>query len=177
MAQARQKLLISSELEQVRFLGAAVRAVLANLRYPEEQAASIELCLIEAVNNVIEHGYRREPQHFVEVALCADAEAIELTVRDSGLAMPEGALERAREKEAVLDRAAELGGPGGLGETECPGDALELDSVAEGGYGLRLITQVMNEVDYRRDGGHNLLTMKMRLGSAPEHVARATVVE
>ena len=171
MAQARQKLSISSELEQVRFLGVAVRAVLANLGYPEEQAASIELCLIEAVNNVIEHGYRREPRHFVEVALCADAEAIELTVRDSGLAMPEGALERAREKEAVLDRAAELGGLGGLG------DALELDSVAEGGYGLRLITQVMNEVDYRRDGGHNLLTMKMRLGGAPECVTRAAVAE
>jgi serine/threonine-protein kinase RsbW len=149
------QLSIPSELAQVRYLGLSVRALLADLSYPEEQAASIELCLIEAVNNVIEHAYRGEPRHLVEVSVCADAEAIELTVRDDGTAMPDGALERARAREAELDAAAD------------PSGALELDAVAEGGYGLRLITQVMSEVAYRRDGDRNTLTMTMKLAAPP----------
>lgn len=151
------QLSIPSELAQVRYLGLAVRALLADLSYPEEQAASIELCLIEAVNNVIEHAYHEEPRHLVEVSVCADAEAIELTVRDDGAAMPDGAIARARAQEAELDAA----GPAAFA------DLLDLDAVAEGGYGLRLITQVMSEVEYRRDGDRNTLTMTMKLGAAP----------
>jgi serine/threonine-protein kinase RsbW len=173
VAEARVQLSIPSELAQVRFLGVALRAVLAELACSEEQAASLELCLIEAVNNVIEHAYLMAPHHLVEVAVRADAGEIELTIRDTGQPMPEGALARAREQEAELDRAAELGGLGGLGGLDGLGDVFDLGLVAEGGYGLRLITQVMNEVEYRRDGAHNVLTMKMRLAAAlPESGAR-----
>lgn len=158
--QARVQLSISSELAQVRFLGVAVRAVLADLAYPKEQAACIELCLLEAVNNVIEHAYREEPRHLVEVAVCAGAEEIELRVRDDGAPMPEGALERARSLEQSASSAVEE-----------LGDVFELDTVAEGGYGLRLITRVMNQVEYRREGDHNTLTMTLKLGASPSALA------
>jgi serine/threonine-protein kinase RsbW len=159
------QLSIPSELAQVRYLGLAVRALLAELSCPEEQAASIELCLIEAVNNVIEHAYREEPGHLVEVSVCADAEAIELAVRDDGAVMPDGVIERARAREAELDAAADPSGA-----------PLALEAVAEGGYGLRLITQLMSEVAYRRDGDRNTLTLTMKLGG-PQPTARVAGAE
>lgn len=158
------QLAIPSELGQVRFLGAALRALLHELAYPEEQAASIELCLVEAVNNVIEHAYREEPGHLVEVGVCAAPEAIELTVCDAGAAMPAGALDEARAREA----AQEARDGSGLD------DVFERGAVAEGGYGLRLIIQVMNQVDYRRDGDRNKLTMSMKLGGGSLAAAAAT---
>ncbi len=160
------QLSIPSELGHVRFLGVALRAVLVELGHSEEQISSVELCLVEAVNNVIEHAYREEPGHLVEVELCADADELELTVSDVGVAMPEDALARAQAREAEL-AAADDAEPGDLGA------AFDLGAVPEGGYGLRLITQVMSEVDYRRDGDRNKLTMMIRGPRKDVHAARS----
>lgn len=176
MAAARMQLTIPSELGQVRFLGLAVRALLVELAYPEDDVASIELCLVEAVNNAIEHAYREEAGHLVEVELRAEDDAggsvgartLELVVRDRGRSIPEEILEKARaeaqaEKEGgdALDGSHGFDGGDALGSLE-----IDVSSLAEGGYGLRLIHQVMDEVGYRRDGERNAMTMKKTIAAA-----------
>jgi serine/threonine-protein kinase RsbW len=149
VSEASIHLAISSELCQVKFLGAAVRAVLGELSYPEERASVIELCLVEAVNNVIEHAYRDEPGRPVGVRITANASHIEVVVSDIGGTMPAGELDRARHRMAAAEDPA----------------TLELSEVAEGGYGLGLILQLMDHVAYHHDAtlGRNFLTMSLQL--------------
>jgi serine/threonine-protein kinase RsbW len=173
------QLTIPSELGQVRFLGLAVRALLVELAYPEDEVASIELCLVEAVNNAIEHAYLEEAGHLVEVALCAEdgggggpggARTLELVVRDRGRAIPEEILAKARaEAQAEKDGGDALEERHGFDGGDALG-SLEIDvsALAEGGYGLRLIHQVMDEVGYRRDGEHNAMTMKKTIAAAAQ---------
>jgi serine/threonine-protein kinase RsbW len=167
VSRARLQLSISSELSQVRFLGAAVRALLAELCCSEERIGAVELCLVEAVNNVIEHAYREEPGHPVGVELLAEGARLTVALADEGTPMPEGTLERAREARARQQReelAAASAAPGD-GEAADPAEpALGLEAIAEGGYGLGLILELMEQVTYRRDGGRNILTMTVGLG-------------
>lgn len=161
------QLTIPSELGQVRFVGLAVRAMLVELAYPEDDVASIELCLVEAVNNAIEHAYLEEAGHPVEVELRAEEQTLELVVRDRGRSIPEEALARAR-AEAQAEKEGGFDGGDALGSLE-----IDVSALAEGGYGLRLIHQVMDEVGYRRDGEHNAIMMKKTIAAAVKPASEA----
>ncbi|MEZ4364560.1 MAG: ATP-binding protein [Kofleriaceae bacterium] len=152
MVDAQLHLIISSELCQVRFLSAAVRAVLGELSYPSERISAVELCLVEAVNNVIEHAYREEAGHSVALRIQASAARVEVVVSDAGISMPEESLAHARARQR------ELAGQESLSLAE-----VELDSIAEGGYGLGLIIELMDQVTYHRDNGRNFLTMSLQV--------------
>src|SRR4051812_49084392 len=96
----------------------------------------IELCVVEAINNAIEHAYAEVPHAHVETKLTVDGDALEIAIIDSGKAMPDGVLDEAR---------AKLAAP--------PGEP------QEGGYGLGLIVEIMNAVRYQRSANLNTLTM------------------
>lgn len=142
------QLAIPSELAAVRFAGAALRGVLGEAGWSAEQISSIELCMVEAINNAIEHAYQERAGHQVWVAMRLTGGALELTVADRGASMPAGVLDRIR--AAVIARE--------LAEA----DALPSSELAEGGYGLSLILQLMDEVSYRCEGGENRLAMSLR---------------
>lgn len=130
-------------------VSAALRAILTELECPADQITTTELCVVEAINNVIEHAYREQGGHSVALRISAARGLLELAVSDRGAAMPEGTLERARRFLQDQQRA--------------PDAALEVADLAEGGYGLSLILQVMDEVSYQRLGDENRLTMSMRV--------------
>jgi serine/threonine-protein kinase RsbW len=147
MSDGKIQLSIPSELTHVRLIGAAVRSVLSELRCGEDKIAEVELCVVEAINNAIEHAYREERGHTVDLEIVAQGGELEMSVSDAGIAMPAGTLERARAAAAARDEAA----------------AMDVPELAEGGYGLGLIQQLMDRVRYVRDGEKNTLTMSLRL--------------
>lgn len=150
MAKVHLRLSVPSEFSCVRLVGVAVRAVLVELEYDLEKVSEIELCIVEAINNAIEHAYREQPGHFIGVEIAVrDADILELSISDSGRAMPEGALERARQAQAARDLLPESG--------------FDLATVEEGGYGLGLILQLMHDVGYRQLESQNTLTMSMAM--------------
>ncbi|HRC56052.1 MAG TPA: ATP-binding protein [Kofleriaceae bacterium] len=157
MNSARLGVSIPSEFSQVRLVGAALRGVLTDLGCGEEQLVTIELCAVEAINNVIEHAYKEQAGHQVRVQLAVRERRLELTVSDDGAAMPDGALDRVRAALRARDSGEE--------------EALVLGQVAEGGYGLGLILQTMDEVSYQREAGHNTLQMSLRLEPGATAVA------
>lgn len=144
-------LAIPSELAAVRFAGAALRGVLGEAGWEPDQVSSIELCMVEAINNAIEHAYQERSGHQVWVTLELTVGALELTVVDRGVAMPPEILERTRASLAAR-------------EEESDGAMSEL---AEGGYGLSLILQLMEAVSYRSERGENRLAMVLHRATSP----------
>lgn len=128
---------IDSRLEHVALIGIAVRAICTAIPVTDEQAAAIELCVVEAVNNAVEHAYREEAGHPVEVRLLLGGGALRIAIRDRG-----------RRMDWAAARAQADGYTGGLDE---------------GGRGLVIMRSVMDHVSYRCAGGWNELSMRKRL--------------
>ena len=140
MTHAQFWMAISADLQLVRLSAAALQGILGEIECEAEQAMRIELCVVEAINNAIEHAYAQDPRGRVEIQLDFGADTLEITVTDTGCAMSDGALARAR-----------------TGLVEAPGE------LREGGYGLGLIVDIMTNVEYRRVGNRNVLTMGITL--------------
>ncbi|TNC66576.1 ATP-binding protein [Rubellimicrobium roseum] len=120
----------------------AVRA-LAEPALGEEGAGDVELALVEAVTNVIRHGYGPEGGPIRVEASVAPTELV-LRLFDWGRPIPGEALAAA-----------------GLSRFDF--DPADLDALPAGGMGLSIIAAVMDEVSYRSDEGQNVLTLLRRL--------------
>lgn len=125
---------IDSRLEDVWLVGLSVRAVCSTLPIDEETTGALELCVVEAVNNAIEHAYGEAPGHPVEVVASLAADTLCLAIRDRGRAMPWPA-------------------PSGPAP----------DELHEGGRGLFIMRTLMDEVDYATVDGWNVLTLTKHL--------------
>jgi serine/threonine-protein kinase RsbW len=137
------RLQIDSDFDKVALLARAVRALCAEL-LDEEAADAVEISLVEAVNNVIEHGYEGEPGRDVGVEVSIQSDRIVIDVVDQAAPM----------KSDVLDHAA----------AEIVFDETNIDSLPEGGMGLALIRMNMDEVEYHSGPGENRLRMVKRMG-------------
>ena len=132
------KLCIDSKLESVAFMGAMVRAVASDMGFDDRSCFHVELAVIEAVNNAIDHAYRFRPEQQIIVLLNVREREIEFEVQDWGIPMPSGTLENAL--------------PSTMNGT----------NLSEGGRGLAIIQQIMDRVAYERRDGQNILRMTKR---------------
>lgn len=103
--------------------------------FGDEAVGEVELALTEALANVIEHAYRGAAEERIEVAAGLDGDTLRVTVRDWG---------------EYLDPASYRG--------------RDLDDPGEGGYGVFLMTQLMDDVtrEPQPDGGTLLTLTKAR---------------
>ncbi len=131
---------IESRLDHVAMVGAALRAVCGLTLLSEDQAGELELGVVEAVNNVIRHGYRGRPGQPVSVTIILHVDRVEVDIRDRGEAIPAGLLEEARDRGFGFD----------------PGD---VEALPESGMGLGLIALVADEVRYVSSDGENTLSL------------------
>jgi serine/threonine-protein kinase RsbW len=132
---------IDSRLEHVALVGVAVRAICAAIPLADEEAASVELCVVEAVNNAVEHAYGEQAGYPIEIELALAADVLRIEVRDRGRSM---------------DWA-----------TACANaDAYAADALSDGGRGIFIIRSLMDRVSYRAGRGWNALAMRKRLGAS-----------
>jgi serine/threonine-protein kinase RsbW len=139
---------IDSRLADVALIGVAVRAICSAIPSAAEAAADVELCVVEAVNNVIEHAYREAPGHPVEVAVRIQDAVLRITVRDRG---------RSMDWCAVCAQA----------------DAYAADALRDGGRGVFIMRSLMDRLSYRVARGWNELTMIKRLDELEPAAAAA----
>jgi serine/threonine-protein kinase RsbW len=131
---------IDSRLENVPLVGLAVRGIVSQSSLGEVDAYHVEVSIVEAVNNAIQHAYQGNPGQDVEIVLSLHADRIECTVSDAGVP-----LESFR----------------GDGPDYDPTDRANLP---EGGMGLAIIRRGMDEAAYESRGGKNTLRMVKRIG-------------
>lgn len=135
----RVRLTIDSALEHVSMVGNALRGILENEPGPHQAIPLIELAVCEAVNNAIIHGYGRKAGSPVEVDVRLGEGRLDVTVADLG-----------RGFEQFPDTLPPIP----------DGDALE--QMPMGGWGLRIMGEVMDAVEYSSSGGRNELSMSRR---------------
>lgn len=106
-----------------------------------ETADAMRLCLAEALNNIVEHAYDGAHGKPIFADVKFSTERLEVLLIDEGKPMPEGHA------------------PTG----DYDPDLDDLESLPEGGFGWMLIRSQMDEIDYNRRDGCNVLRLMKQL--------------
>lgn len=129
---------INSHPIQVAMVGIAVRAC-CKLFMNETIANDMELAVVEALNNVIEHTYKDEPGGAIQVHLVLSDQEFLAQIRDYGSHW------ELQKQSAIPD----------FGE--------DLADMPEGGFGLFIIEQLMDQIELSPEDSGNTLTLKKQL--------------
>lgn len=129
----REQLIITSELERIRDARRWLVDHSSGEGLADGDVWAAELALAEALSNVIRHAYGSQPGLKIAIALSIDEESVEIEVRDTARPF-------ARDSVAIQP----------------------LDLPRTGGYGLQLIEEVMDAVEYDGDEDGGRLTMRRR---------------
>jgi serine/threonine-protein kinase RsbW len=135
--------IIESDLGAMAPVAQAVRE-LALPVIGDEGAGDLELAIVEAISNVIRHGYGPAGGPVKVEAEAVPGDGVTIRVHDWGRPIPGDAL-------------------AGAGLSRFDFDPDDLDAIPSGGMGLSLITAVMDDVAYRSDEGQNVLTLRRGL--------------
>ena len=133
---------IESSLGNVSLLAVAIHAICVHAGLGQDEAGQVELSLVEAVTNSIQHAYHGEPNQRVIVILAFDKGCLRFDLYDTGMPM---------EVEQV-DRLVR-------GQGTAESIYLDLASIPESGRGLEIIRKTMDEIVYRREGDRNHLQL------------------
>ena len=143
---------IDSDLADVSLVAVAVNSVCVHLGFSNVEASEVELCVAEAVTNSIRHSYHGRPGHNVSISLSIQAGQMHIDISDTGASMSNDEVERLVNGA----QAANL-------------ETIDIASLVEGGRGLQIIRDLMDEVAYIREPDVNRLHLIRRMPVAPEH--------
>jgi anti-sigma regulatory factor (Ser/Thr protein kinase) len=128
-----------NQRSEIRRVGELAERFGADNQMSEEDIMSVNLVLDELVSNIIENAYEDAAEHQIEVTLALDGDALTLRVEDDG-----------REFDPLLKPPPDLD--------------LPLEERPVGGLGIHIVRTVMDDVQYERRDGRNILTMHKTIG-------------
>jgi serine/threonine-protein kinase RsbW len=131
------RITIDSVLEDTVLVGAAVHSICTR-RYHLEgtEASRVEVAVVEAVNNAVEHAYGSKPGNQVVVDIELGETSVVFRVQDRGQSIPS---DKFRPREEPLF------------------DPDDYSTLPERGMGLFIMRQVMDEISYQStDEGNEL---------------------
>lgn len=129
------KLVFDSRVENIPLIGGAVRGIAGSLSLDETGCYHLELCVVEAVTNVMKHAYHGQAGHCVEVEILRYRDRITFKIHDTGACM--------HPAKAALPEF----------------DPEDLKTVPEHGMGRFIMEALMDEVRYDTVNGRNTLTL------------------
>ncbi|NOY74802.1 MAG: SpoIIE family protein phosphatase [Kiritimatiellaeota bacterium] len=139
----QRRLAILSAPENVRSLAAFCDEAVSDV-FDEGVSASIELAVVEAVNNIVEHSYSSQKDGPIELTIEHTGVSVVFTFLDNG----------------VPFEAASIQTPSF--------DWKKIDDAPEDGWGLFLMSSIMDDLQRKRSGGVNILRMTKKCVDASE---------
>ncbi|MCK9392190.1 MAG: ATP-binding protein [Syntrophales bacterium] len=130
------RITIDSRLDQVHMVGYAVHGICSQLGLGDIVVYQIELAVVEAVNNAIKHAYGSVAGHSVEVVISVNEKRLQFEICDKG------------ETIHFLQE-----------KTDLDFDPRNKTNLPEGGMGLHIIEQVMDDMNYFVRDGRNCLVL------------------
>lgn len=140
------RLFIESNLSDVSLAAVAVNKICVHLGLDEIQAHQVELCVAEAVTNAIRHAYHGETGQTISIAVSTGTDQLHIEVSDSGSPMSAECVEQLTRNPKVIEF-----------------EGIDRASLPEGGRGLQIIHDLMDEVAYIRDDNLNRLQLTKRI--------------
>ncbi|EIJ41461.1 anti-sigma regulatory factor (Ser/Thr protein kinase) [Beggiatoa alba B18LD] len=133
---------IQSQLENVALIGTSVKGICSLTPLSTELTDALQIAIVEWLNNVIEHSYSYSTVQWITVEITLTRQSLLLSVTDNGLGLQSCLL-----NEATLPVI----------------DPNDIENLPEGGFGLAIIKQIMDEVVYYSTGYKHTLWMKKHL--------------
>jgi len=134
---AMSELRVKAEISQMDRIRVFLKQSLGGLMLPEEEYNQIELALHEVCINIIRYGFPgRSGEIYLKVT--ADEGEVKIEIRDNGIPFD----------------------PSRAGEPDLEAKIRRGD---RGGYGIFLSRRLMDEFDYRREDGENILRLSKRI--------------
>lgn len=127
---------ITSDYGNVIEVNQQIREYLAGENLEEHLCNAVEICLTEALNNVIKHSYGGDNTKSIEINIKKDSKFLEIEIVDAG----------SPRKNLTIK--------------ELDFDPEDIDNLPESGMGLFIIKQLMDELDYNSKEGKNYFILK-----------------
>lgn len=136
----KKEFFIDSDYSNVAKVCKEISSFLNSKAVERKAVRDLELCMIESLNNVIKHAYNSEAGNPINISLSITKETVEIKIIDSGNP-------RKNLKKPVLDY-----------------DPKDIENLPEGGMGLYVIDQLMDENFYEILADKNIFTLVKELG-------------
>lgn len=128
---------ISSNMDSVNMLSEKIYEECLFNKIDKDFSAHLRLALVEALNNVVEHAFQGEMNNEIDVYITFFYKKIRIRITDTGYPNHHG-----------------------VKPVEQNFDLEDIMSVPEGGYGLHIMHQLMDEVSYYRKNNVNFLILE-----------------
>ena len=134
-----------SNLDKLTRLHEFVCGFCAEHGLAEDLAEDCSLALEEVFGNVVRYGYRDSAEHQILVRMAMEDGSVVLTIEDDGIAFNPL-------------------------EVPPPDFELPIENRPVGGLGMHLVRSLMETLEYAREDGRNLLTMRKPVlqGNSPD---------
>jgi len=140
------RLVLRNDFGELRRLAAFVKGEAARIGLASKTTFAVELCLEEAVSNIVRHGADRGKATRIIATLGREPDEVTLCVEDDGPPFDPTSVDR-------------------------PLPAANLDEAAIGGFGIHLMREFSNRMRYERSGEENRLIMTFRVAQPATAVA------
>lgn len=134
------RIVLKNDMKEVARLKGFMRETSSMIGFSEDMLLSLNLAVEEAVVNVINYAYPEGVEGDIELCAYKTSDSVVFELKDQGIAFD----------------------PTKVGEADTTSD---LDERQIGGLGIFLTKEMMDIVEYRRDGNTNVLTMKKTIMS------------
>ena len=127
---------IKSNLAEVRVIANKLHQFCTDQNLNETISGQLEIILVEAVNNVIEHAYQEKTECPIDIIFESKPTQVIITIIDQGIAPPASTYNQE--------------------STTLP----EVGDLPEGGWGISLIHSLADQVAYHRENNKNILSIR-----------------
>ena len=136
---ARARARVAARLEEIQRVRSWVEDFAAAHGVGVEDAAVINLALDELITNICSYGFDDDGEHVIALKLSLDDDMLTASIEDDG-----------RPFDPLQAKA--------------PDPAAPLDDRVPGGLGLFLVRSVVDDIQYKRRRGTNLLILTKKVG-------------
>ena len=134
-----QKFNITSDYGEVIKINKSIREHLSGNKIETYVCNAVEICLTEALNNVIKHAYKGENSNQIDIIIRINNNQLEIEIVDEG----------SPRKNLII--------------SELNFDPAKIDNLPESGMGLYIIKQLMDELNYYSLNGKNYFTLRKQI--------------
>ena len=133
---------LKNDLAELKDLCRHCEAVGQSMGLPEKLIFQTNLALDELFTNIVSYGFSDHDEHQITITITCGPHMLGLRIEDDGI-------------------------PFDPSKAPQPDLACGMENTKVGGLGIHLIKNLMDEVDYQRTDGKNILTLKKYLNDDP----------